>query len=451
MSRITHFKTQPINIQYWDYYILCHLNAEATIALQRMEYWDGTKEAGISHAEDINDMQALSGETPTQDVGTWIYKSQDELHWELMGITGEKKLQKMIDFLIQDLKYLETRNNPYKGWDRKKQYEFKAELIQEHINYLGYIVSYFKLPLRRLRPIFCAIETLTREGIHIDQLNVELVITKIADFREDPKLPHFLKNELEKLGTLSVTQHLRSFRNFAEWKAQNCGMQSAEMRNASRKNAESIPQKRGSNSIEDKTKKTTKEDKERKNDALTTNSSPQSSLSHSFAPSLSSSETKSEVVFTPEEEAVFALAGQSNIVYLKRDNGHKESCALLVKKGVVTQEKMESLITHCNNTFLQGKMLNLKNLANEVTGWLQLQRRATAAPSESPVVSTMGKSTASTIEEYKAVQQRILESDEARGGRGPSPSERAKLLARQKFLEGKAKHEAALARGENPL
>src|SRR5437868_7872069 len=112
MSRITHFKTQPVNIQYWDYYILCHLNPEATLALQRMEFWDGTKDAGISHAEDINDMQVLSGETSTQDVSPWIYKSQDELHWELMGITGEKKLQKLIDFLIDDLNYLEARNNP---------------------------------------------------------------------------------------------------------------------------------------------------------------------------------------------------------------------------------------------------------------------------------------------------------------------------------------------------
>lgn len=310
MSRITHFKSQPVNIQYWDYYILCRLNSEATIALQRMEYWDGTKDAGNSHAEDINDMQALSGETPTQDVSAWIYKSQDELHWELMGVVGEKKVKDLFRVLEEDLGYIKVRNNPYKGWDRKKQYEFEAGLVQSHINYLGYIVSFFGLPLRRLRPIFYAIEALTRSGIYIDQLNVKLVIKKISEFREDPKLPHFLKNDLEKLGNLSTNQPLRSFGNFAEWKAQNCGMQSAESPNASRKTADSIPQKRGSNSIEYKTEKTKqrrqREDKENaaSQQRATVSTEQESSLSPSLSQNLSSSLSSSEEKPTKEAKLI---------------------------------------------------------------------------------------------------------------------------------------------------
>jgi hypothetical protein len=55
------------------------------------------------------------------------------------------------------------------------------------------------------------------------------------------------------------------------------------------------------------------------------------------------------------------------------------------------------------------------------------------------------------LAEYAAAKQRILEKEAAQGGRGPSLLERAKMLRNQKFLEGKAKHKAAIAREENPL
>lgn len=398
MSRITHFKAQPVNIQYWDYYILCRLNPEATLALQRMEYWDGTKDAGISHAEDINEMQALSGEMPTQDVSPWIYKSQDELHWELMGITGEKKLQKLIDFLVDDLNYLEARNNPYKGWDRKKQYEFKAEYIQEHVNYLGYIVSYFKLPLRRLRPIFYAIEALTREQIYIDRLNVELVIKKLSDFRKDSKLPHFLKNDLEKLGELSLDQPLRSFGNFAEWKAQNCGMESAESRNASRKNADSSPQKRGSNSIEDRTEKTKQrgQKEERKNDAshqkanvthghASPSSTPSGKTqSQKSASSSQQEQPKEKVMLNEEEQQVYTLvchhlftADPPEVTPTMK--GH---CAKLAQH-IKNDAQLVSLLDFTRKEqHLDGKTVYFGNLARGLNGWLQTQHKPTPSSTE---------------------------------------------------------------------
>ncbi len=72
---------------------------------------------------------------------------------------------------------------------------------------------------------------------------------------------------------------------------------------------------------------------------------------------------------------------------------------------------------HCRQIpFLQGKTLNLKNLVNGLPGWLQLQRKATAAPSSSPVTSTTGKSTASWIEKQREIQQKILEEDANRIG-----------------------------------
>src|SRR5438105_4498933 len=134
MSRITHFKVQPKNIQYWDYYILCRLDTPAAIALQKLEYWDGTKEDGNIHAEDINDALEAAGEEATQMISRWFYKAQDELQWELMGLTGEKGVAKLTKDLT-DLKYITQRTNPDVPMDRKKQYHFNEQLVQDHVNY----------------------------------------------------------------------------------------------------------------------------------------------------------------------------------------------------------------------------------------------------------------------------------------------------------------------------
>src|SRR5271157_1316381 len=98
MSRLTHFKQQPKNLLYWDYYILCRLNIAAAMALQRMEYWDGTKEGGNVHAEAQNEALVANGQAATQDTSRWVYKAQDELQWELMGITGEKGITSLLKF-----------------------------------------------------------------------------------------------------------------------------------------------------------------------------------------------------------------------------------------------------------------------------------------------------------------------------------------------------------------
>ena len=166
--------------------------------------------------------------------------------------------------------------------------------------------------------------------------------------------------------------------------------------------------------------------------------------SHSFTHSLSSEtkpeivfrseiETKPEVVFSQEEEAIYALAEKLDLVYLKKDVNHKESCAKLIAKGVTTQEKLESLMQFCHQKpFLAGKDLNLKNLVNEVSGWLQLQRKATAAPSSSPVVSTIGKATAELLAKEEAAKQRILQKEAEQGGRRPSLQELVAARKKQK-------------------
>jgi hypothetical protein len=254
MTRITHFKTQPKNVQYWDYYILCRLNTPAAIALQRLEYWDGTKQDGNIHAEDLNEALEAAGEEATQLISRWFYKAQDELGWELMGLTGEKGVATLTKQLTK-CGYIELRTNPNLPMDRKKQYDFRDQRVQEHIDYLAFVVDFFKRAGHRLEPVFYAVEKLsdpdTERGganIGIEELSIKHVISKLIEMYEQtdkdealtkedakykPVLPKFIRIKLNKDRDLLPklrTITLSPFRNFAEWKAQNCGMESAKLR-----------------------------------------------------------------------------------------------------------------------------------------------------------------------------------------------------------------------------
>lgn len=258
MTRITHMAKQPKNIQYWDYMILCRLNSEAAIALQRMEYWDGTKDMAIVHAEAENDALLANNQPPTQEISHWVYKTQEELRWELMGITGEKGVTAILKFLEEDLHYLVSRNNPVLQLDRRKQYEFQYQLVQNHLNYLAYIVSFFEQRGCRLAPVYYAIELLTRENRFIERLSVARVLHKLNTMQHSEKLPRFIQAELKKDTALAtflkqttpsalLQSQCSPCRNFATWKAHFCDMDSAESRPRFRKIATWIPQNRGNN------------------------------------------------------------------------------------------------------------------------------------------------------------------------------------------------------------
>ena len=123
---------------------------------------------------------------------------------------------------------------------------------------------------------------------------------------------------------------------------------------------------------------------------------PEESSPPSSIPSQSSSqesppaeEPKQEIKFTQAEESVYALAEKRHLTHLKRDGKHKENCAKLAEAGVTTLEKLESLMQFCRQKpHLAGKALNLKNLINELNGWLQLQ--LPPDKQKSPVKITVG-------------------------------------------------------------
>lgn len=283
-TRITHMKILPKNVDYWDYYILCRLNSNASKCLQRMEYWDGTKTNGNVHAEQINDQLVESGKIPNQDTSRFVYKSREELAWELMGACGERTAYECLDYLTDSLQYLKTRHNPYKTWDRTLQYEFQSDLVQEHLDKLYAIVKHFCTLLgRQEKPVLYAIEQLTSEGIYVNRvikkdgsldgkgvLTTDTVSERLrkmhremrideegckqkqvkGEKRYKPILPAFVRLDLKKDESrgFSETSDLPLCKNaqcntsiLHNATPQNCTIDPAETHDASCKNAQAIP------------------------------------------------------------------------------------------------------------------------------------------------------------------------------------------------------------------
>jgi len=248
MSRVTHAEFLPLTIDYWDYYIVCQLNIEAARVLQRMEYWDRTKGDSTSGTEETQQHSHTLSVVPKEDTSRFIWKTEEELYWELMGSCGERALASALKFLVNERAYLACRNNPYRAFDRTKQYQLCYELIQEHITKLGVLVNVFVDQGRRVQPVQYAIEALTREGTTIDQLTVSMIAAKLAEFhtqlRQDEEnarrevgkkpskavLPGFIRVHLKKDESEGWTA-TSPYPHSAEWKPALCGMETRTLRN----------------------------------------------------------------------------------------------------------------------------------------------------------------------------------------------------------------------------
>jgi hypothetical protein len=229
-TQITHSKLLPKNVDYWDYYILCRCDDAASKVLQRMEFWDGTKAGGNVHNEKDNDHAIDAGKAPTQDTSRYVYKTREELAWEMIGAVKERSAYVALDDIIK-LRYLKSRHNPYKTFDRTLQYEFQFELVQSHLNQLYAIIQCFSAHGREQRPILYAIECLVEKGVYInrveqkdgtldgrDMLSIELVAEQLSlmhtqmhqdeeegkkkpvegEKKYKPLLPTFIKQDLKK-------------------------------------------------------------------------------------------------------------------------------------------------------------------------------------------------------------------------------------------------------------
>jgi hypothetical protein len=105
-----------------DYMALCDDDACAAMLLHVFEHWTNTK---------------LREREERGRGDEWIFRSREDLRGDdLCCAFGLDRLDQAIDHLHRR-GYIDRRNNPRHPWDRKLQYRFKIEEVQQAINRLN--------------------------------------------------------------------------------------------------------------------------------------------------------------------------------------------------------------------------------------------------------------------------------------------------------------------------
>jgi hypothetical protein len=260
------------------------------------------------------------------------YATTEELAEQMAGAWGYQKVRKEVNDLI-DMGIIGKTKNPDWGADRTKHFYFGKEQCEK------------------------LLELCQKHGINLSNIGLPLEITNLIKQFTNPS------NANDE--SVKCSEH----------------KQFTDMSNANDKYVRTI--------TKDSTKDSKTKDTERKNGKSLQTSHVVTQESPSIPSSPQSS--FSSIEFTEDEELVFGLAKQKHISRLKRDERHKEYCALLASEGVATLEQIESLIQFCRQKphMAVGKELYLKNLVNELDGWLQIQTLITEELSElgDPVVT----------------------------------------------------------------
>jgi hypothetical protein len=282
------------------------------------------------------------------------FATNEELIEHMANVWSEKKIRTEVNALI-DLGVIGKTKNPKFGADRTKHFFFGKG-------------QYAKL-----------IELCKKHGVCLAHIGLpKEVIGLLAAFSHSVHCP--------------CTEQMVNLPN-ANGKFTECS-EGEQMVNLPFANGKST------GAITKVTTKTTKnKDNERKNDASEKTSNVAGDATHSH-PSIhsssfssSSEETKptvkAKVVFSTEEQQIYSFAESLNLEFLKKDDNHKGHCAKLVNAGIASLEDMQRLVALCREkSYLAGKPLNLKNLVNELSGWLQVHQASQATPDTSVFVGS---------------------------------------------------------------
>jgi hypothetical protein len=119
-----------------DYVAICQNSPDAACSAALLSYfenWMNTKLDNRPQAKLRNKIDQNGGKAGTQDESLWVYISQDNLKKDLLGVFGDVKINKCLQWL-RTMEYILWRENPDHLWDRKLQYMLNVEFVQKLIN-----------------------------------------------------------------------------------------------------------------------------------------------------------------------------------------------------------------------------------------------------------------------------------------------------------------------------
>lgn len=146
MSDNERLITQPPKARYLsiphEYFAICQRKKEITITRgerkgeKETTYQTDEVAAALLHFFERWTIWRIKEHKHVEGSEVWLYFAMDQIQsYEFGGAFGTHRLNSAID-LLMELKFLDRRTNPNKGYDRTYQYRFMQGSIQEAVNKL---------------------------------------------------------------------------------------------------------------------------------------------------------------------------------------------------------------------------------------------------------------------------------------------------------------------------
>jgi hypothetical protein len=322
---------EPMVIIRKSFLWICDGDKYAAAALNMYVHWTKWLMKRKPVAQEINNLLKKQGRKASQDTSLIIYRKQKELVNDLLDFCNEKRLRQANTFL-EFKGLLRIDDTPRSNLDHVLKYELQIDVFKKCME-----------DWRKYRG--------DQDGDDDDE-TVEVALE--ADSSEADNSPSRNRQKTAPKQTIVGSE------------------------------ADNSPSL--NRNIDNKRDKQ-RDKEERKNDAP--HQTPNVTTQESSSIHSSTQSSFSEIELTEDERMVYELVKKKHISRLKKDEKHKDYCAQLIREGVTTLERIESLIQFCRQkTHLAvGKELYLKNLVNELDGWLQIQSQLPPAPEELPPVT----------------------------------------------------------------
>ena len=158
------------------------------VVLEQLIYWSNkTRDYDKFLEEEIELINKDGGKSDLEKRFGWIYKTAQELSDELMGIGAPKTIAKDL-VKLEELGYIESRNNPKYKWDHTKQYRPNYVKIQKDLLELGYIhekIGISQSMLTEYTPISLREKSMALSERTIPETTTEITYKDIDDVVND--------------------------------------------------------------------------------------------------------------------------------------------------------------------------------------------------------------------------------------------------------------------------
>lgn len=155
------------------------------LILNQFIYWTERRRDFDKFIEEEKKRAKTEGkELQINKTGGWVYKSSDDLADELMLGKSKTTLSRYVKEL-EDMGYLESRQNPDYKWDKTKQYRVNLIKINRDLLRLGYHLEGYKFDSMYKSIASCLEEKLKSDASNNENFSQNKIENEVEDYKDE--------------------------------------------------------------------------------------------------------------------------------------------------------------------------------------------------------------------------------------------------------------------------